>query len=410
MDNAPSVRTEIEAVILAKSVRPLQKGKSSELAHRRREVLKLRYGLAGQSRTQVEIARHLSVSPQAIHSLLATMARASLPADFLATGLPAIAALRCELKELAPTRVDEAAQMLDPMLCGMNLIDIARFCAQIIGEPLAPITEASDEISQALGGQVILGCVQRDSGIVDLTRACRAWVKRYGAMSFIEACNHAPDDWPEEDVKTYLTLHTDFEWLDEGQNWFWYGPKQKNSLTIVAGRILSIAGVPVRDTDIHAALAHYLDTEREIRACPQLDPTVVEAVLQHMSFAMQLADGRFIAAKKINIGEIFSKNESRIISHLNQNPRVNYTRSDICEALGLSSAAVTSCLRRSVVMHSHSPRSAVRLLWQSPDGDRKFDRLKPSRPVVGASEAGSRLALKDELVSMMTTRNRTVNG
>lgn len=158
---------------------------------------------------------------------------------------------------LVPAKLSELDTELRELLGeNLSITGAARFAMEILGKNIVVLTQHVHGLSKA-SEWVALPSQSFDSNTVRVVReVARTMIRSCGAaqLAFVygQAASELNNGLTNEQTIQACKVLEGFEWLNEKDGWFWFGPNDENRLINAAYKILSVANRNVDTEEIHA--------------------------------------------------------------------------------------------------------------------------------------------------------------
>lgn len=314
------------------------------------------YGLDGQGGANFQqIGREVGLTRERVRQIVSE----SDPQHyFKAGGLAALDRVIATIASRLPARAEsvEAGLQADGLTSGIFRLEGIIEIAALLRRP-APFRLRSANETRF----VVDAAYPRFGEIVS---KARQKVRRHGMASIADCVavkTRTGDASCELDlVKTVLSAHRDFQWLDQRAGWFWFSDPMNNRVARRVRKMLAVAN-PLRIDEVRAGLSR-------MGHLPAPDKVLIEFCRQLPGVSVSGASIR--ADREIDAGEVLNRTEREIFQLLSEHNGC-MTNSELIyrsHGLGMKRPTFYQCVTYSPIVARHN-RSQYRLIgWQQASG------------------------------------------
>jgi transcriptional regulator with XRE-family HTH domain len=219
------------------------------------DVIALRCGLHGEHQSTLHsIGMRFGLTRERIRQIITKHAERALQVQ-LAT--PCLDRLADEIKKQVPATVARLDEKLTALLGeSLSVTGAERFAREVLGRSIACLTNKPADM--AVPWHLVATADNDTRTIREVRAAAIGMIRRCGAahVAFVSSAAGAGLDRAvsTEETLRCCRLVDSFEWLDEENGWFWFGPEMDNRLLSIATKVLSVANRNVDVEEIHGAL------------------------------------------------------------------------------------------------------------------------------------------------------------
>ncbi|BBQ02887.1 hypothetical protein BSFA1_80150 (plasmid) [Burkholderia sp. SFA1] len=306
---------------ISANVRPL-----SEAEARNAELFAARYGVLGAARSTLEaVAAPFGLTRERVRQVVQVMVEKS---PLLTYDIAVVAEVAQACLSYVPATTAALTERLRYLL-GPNLTieDANRFSVELLGRQLvrisAPVNSGPGPRVESIAYDP--SAPEGDATTEDL-KELRAiayqMIRASGAAHVATITGEAIlSGRVSRDAQVRLLMSVEgFEWLDEDESWFWFGPTRPGQNTIVNNmrKVFSVSTEPIDVTDLVAAItrarsktAHRdFDRPRSLMLIPPLH--ITRAVLERLDFLSVVQFDDFRAAALLQPRDELSETEMAV--------------------------------------------------------------------------------------------------
>jgi transcriptional regulator with XRE-family HTH domain/uncharacterized membrane protein len=195
--------------------------------------------------------------------------------------LPVLDRVKAAANAIVPARVSTLTLGLRSVLGQSLSIEGAdRFAREFLGEAIVK-TEPATGMYASVGEKIAFALTGDDAAIRTVRQVSLAMIRSTGAAQAYFVAGAASQELgigiTPAQVAQYCAIWHSFEWLEERDGWFWFGPSYDNRAVSCAMKVLSIANRNVDIEEIQAAMTRSRVRYEADKARPFLinAPTVV---------------------------------------------------------------------------------------------------------------------------------------
>lgn len=215
------------------------------------------YGVYGEERAHLpSVTKTQKALSQKSRQLLARFTKRITTAVMA----PAMRRLQAALPSFIPGTLDSVNVALAPLLGDQLTLEGAnRFALEIYGVKLCKITPRH-ELNASTRERMVLSYLQGPSArLVAAVRTTALDMVRFVGAAHIQFVTAMVGEEMGTPLSAAVVLEccrtqSAFEWLSEGDGWFWFGPDTANRIAKVAMKIFAVASVPVQAEEVQAGI------------------------------------------------------------------------------------------------------------------------------------------------------------
>ena len=295
---------------------------SSLSADEKREagIFCMRYGVYGEDKARFEsISDNYQVSGTRIRQIVSKLGRR---ARRMQIGTPIIDRIVAMITPMLPADIADLETIARPLLGNaLTLTSLERFTREILWRAPFVITNGYAVNSVTPIKAAIDPNDHEDELGLALRNFARRMIGTSGAAQTVFIAGAAAAELERSvspsDVARWCKLVAGFDWIDEEDGWFWFGPHTKNRVLWCAHKVLSAAQEPVSTDDILVAHArsrpdvtNMNSYDRPYRITPP--HSVVESILERQPGIERVHKGWFRLSSPQPLDVVLSSTELAI--------------------------------------------------------------------------------------------------
>lgn len=220
------------------------------------EIMLQRYGVLGEEASTLQaIGDTYGITKERVRKITERVTE-NLKSEQVR--LPMIDVIKDAASAIVPARISTLTTRLRDLLGRSLSIDGAdRFAREILGEAIIK-TEAATGIYASAGEKIALSLSFDDAAIRTVRQISLAMIRSTGAAQAYFVAGAASQELgvgiTPADVANYCSIWHSFDWLEEKDGWYWFGPSYDNRAVSCAMKVLSIANRNVDIEEIQAAM------------------------------------------------------------------------------------------------------------------------------------------------------------
>ena len=333
---------------------------SLEALERWSAIFAARYGVGGPEQTSLgAIGKAFGLTRERVRQILLLVTES---ARVVATGAPAIEALRSEAARFPVRSLEDFDQAYRPLLgASLSVRDADRFAREVLGWN---VTDICERIPTQVGGPLKAVLATPDGlRLAHLLREqSRRMIRACGAANVYHVSGQLGDALGRavhvRDIRVGLTAISGLEWLTDARDWYWFGPDQAANRVIDAvRRAYAVAPGRLDIEDLQIAVSRHRGTQVSQSSGSSLVEApgeVLRAILCRLPWLQAVQYNDFRLVRGYSQGDPLSASERAVCAALQ-------VKGGIATRAYLRAALVSSGILSSPNLHNvlaHSPALA----------------------------------------------------